>query len=148
MIILDTNVISELMKDSPESRVAAWTAERPAHEHAVTTISIFEIGYGIARLVSQTKAARLRTRFQAFVNTGLGGNIFDFDTSAADALGPLMAARDQAGRSMRDRVPDAMVAAIALVNGCTIATRDIGDFTELGVDLVNPWTGERLQARS
>jgi len=137
MIILDTNVISEVMLPSPSPAVLAWLRGVPIFDLATTTVCLAEIGYGLARLPfgrrrSEREALFNNYRVQVFEN-----RIFAFDALAADTYGELVAARERSGRPLAG--PDGFIVAIAASRGFGIATRDIRGFEGCGLDLVNPW---------
>lgn len=148
MIILDTNLVSELIASRPAPAVAAWAAEQALEGLSITALQVFEIERGVATLPNADKALGIRQRFERFLSEGFAGRIFAFDDRAASILGRLMVDRQKAGRRMDDRFVDAQIAAIALAQGSTIATRDVADFMGLGVNLINPWTGETYGAGS
>ncbi|HEV2187099.1 MAG TPA: type II toxin-antitoxin system VapC family toxin [Stellaceae bacterium] len=137
MIILDTNVISEVMAIQPSLAVAAWMDETPTFDLATTTINIAEIRYGLARLSHGRRRARLNAQFESLIARAFGTRIFTFDGVAADAYGELVAGRERNGRPLRG--PDAFIAAIAASRGLAIATRDTRGFEDCGLELVNPW---------
>jgi predicted nucleic acid-binding protein len=137
VIILDTNVVSELMRPEPNIRVADWIAVRPIESLYMTAVTTAEILFGIARLPAGRKRAELAGKFQAFRERGFRGRLLPFDDAAADRYAEVMSARRRGGRRMAEF--DAMIAAIAIVCGADIATRDIGGFQDCGVRIHNPW---------
>jgi predicted nucleic acid-binding protein len=137
MIILDTNVISEAMLPSPSPVVMDWLAARPSFDLATTTISIAEIGFGLARLPFGRRRAEREGLFDNLLARSFGDRIFGFDRPAADAYGELVAARERAGRPLLGL--DALIAAIAASRGLGVATRDIGDFEGCGIPVIDPW---------
>ncbi len=140
MIVLDTDVISELMRRERHPNVRAWLRAQPVEALATTAITLAEIGYGLARLPDGRRRFELEASFQAFVDRGLGRRIFDFDARAAQVYGDMVAARDAAGRPFRGF--DGLIAAIARAREATVATRNIAHFEGSGVPLVDPWEGE------
>jgi len=137
MIILDTNVISEVLLPSPSPLVSDWMDAVPAFDLATTTINIAEIRYGVARLPFGRRRARLENQFNSLVARAFGPRIFAFDALAADTYGELVAARERNGRPLGG--PDGFIAAIAASRGLGIATRDVRGFEGCGIELVNPW---------
>jgi len=142
MILLDTNVLSELMKSTPETKVLHWMDALPASEYSVCAISKAEIQLGIAllpdgkRKVDLEKAATLM--FAEFPNRCLS-----FDSNAASQYATIVAERTRIGRPVS--VEDAQIAAIAVKHGIALATRNTKDFEFIaGLTLINPW----LPARS
>ena len=137
MIILDTNVISEVMRVSPDPAVLAWLRVQPVVELATTTITLAEIRYGLARLRFGRRRRDLETRFNSFVSRGLSDRVLDFDAAAAEAYGDLVVARERLGRPLEGF--DGLIAAIAKSRGLGIATRDTQDFANCDVPVVSPW---------
>jgi predicted nucleic acid-binding protein len=137
MIILDTNVIAELMKEQPYPHVKEWIGAQKPHDLALTAITIAEISRGLSRLPKGKRRHTLEQNFTAFIHAAFGGRTFPFDDDAAYVYGELSALREQAGRK-GDPV-DLMIASIAKHNSAAIATRNIKDFTECGITLINPW---------
>ncbi len=137
MIILDTNVISEVMLPSPSPVVLAWLRGIPIFDLATTTICVAEIGYGLARLPSVRRRSEREALFNNYRVQIFENRIFAFDTIAADVYGELVAERQRAGRPLAG--PDGFIAAIAVSRGLSVATRDISGFDGCGIELVNPW---------
>jgi toxin FitB len=137
MILLDTNVISEAMLPSPSAAVMAWLATRPIFDLATTTISVAEIGFGLARLPFGRRRTERERLFRNILERSFGSRIFGFDRLAADCYGELIAMRERAGRPLEG--PDGFIAAIALSRDLEVATRDIGGFEGCGFNVVNPW---------
>jgi len=127
MILLDTNVLSELMRPAPEPAVLNWLRSQVVRDVGTTTINVAEIRYGLARLPTGQRRADLERRFAAFPARGLATRIFDFDGPAADAYGDLIVARERSGRPLEGF--DGLIAAIARSRGYEIATRNVNDFT-------------------
>lgn len=137
MIILDTDVISELMRRERHPSVRAWLRAQSVEALATTTITLAEIGYGLARFPDGRRRFELEASFQMLVTRGLGRRVFDFDIRAAQVYGKVVAARDAAGRPFRGF--DGLIAAIATSRKAELATRNIVHFEDCGVPLVNPW---------
>src|SRR4051812_11039839 len=125
------------MRPRPEPRVMTWLQTQSPQELATTTITLAEIGVGLARLPESRRRFTLETKFQAFVARGLGPRVFAFDATAAAVYGEMAAARERAGRPLKGF--DGLIAAIARARDAMIATRNVGDFTDCGVVIVNPW---------
>jgi len=138
MILLDTNVISEVMRPLAEAAVIDWLNRQDASGIVLSTISIAEISYGLHCLADGQRKHRLTDRFEQFLRRGFAHRILDFDESAALAYGDLMAHRRGIGRPMS--VLDGQIAAIAKSRGFALATRNTPDFEQTAVDLINPWT--------
>jgi len=136
VILLDTNVLSELTRTSPEPRVVRWLeANDPLL--ALPSIALAELRYGIARLPTGRRRASLLD-FWSKTRECFTGRIYSFDERAAEACGDLAAAAERIGRRLN--VADAQIAAIAKVHRMQVATRDDSDFSATGVPVVNPWT--------
>lgn len=136
MILLDTNVLSELTKPSPSSKVVAWLG-RMEPALAIPTIAIAEMAYGIEKLTEGSRRERLGKALERLAET-FDDRLLAFDLRAAWAYGEILATARKAGRPMS--VPDAAIAAIARTHDCELATRNTKDFQTTGVGLVNPWT--------
>jgi predicted nucleic acid-binding protein len=137
MILLDTNVISEVTKALPRASVVAWIdAQQPASLFICAPV-LAELHSGIERLAVSGRHRRLKAWVERLEFDLYAGRILPFDTAAAKAFGRLTAGRERVGR--RIEAMDALIAAIALTNQMTLATRDVDDFTDLGLDLINPF---------
>jgi len=141
MIILDTNVISELMRAIPDPAVVGWLAAQPLPELATTTINLAEIRHGLARLPFGRRRRDLEMKFNSFALRGFANRILDFDTTAADVYGDLVVARERGGRRLEGF--DGLIAAIAKSRALPIATRNTEDFEGCGIDTINPWSAGR-----
>lgn len=137
MIILDTNVVSELMRTIPTPSVEDWLNRQDSEALVITTISVAEILRGICRLPSGKKRTNLMTGFDGFMRSTLSVKTVPFDDRAAYAFGPLAASKVIAG--MNTDVVDLMIAAIALSRDAVIASRNTRDFDDCGIVVVNPW---------
>jgi predicted nucleic acid-binding protein len=137
VIVLDTNVLSALMLQTPDPTVVSWLDEQPAESVWTTSVSVFEIRYGLGILDDGRRKARLETAFQAVLDTELAGRVLDFDQPSADHAATLLAERRRLGRPIEIR--DAMIAGIIRARRATLATRNIRHFTETGCSLVDPW---------
>ena len=135
MILVDTNVLSELTRPTPEAGVVTWL-EVNEPTLAVPTITLAELRYGIARLPRGRRRSSLM-RFWRTTCDQFRGRIFSFDQRAAERYGDVAAAAERAGRRLN--VQDGQIAAIALVHNMPVATRNAGDFEAAGVVIVNPW---------
>ena len=136
MILLDTNVLSELTRPLPEPDVVRWLeANDPLL--ALPSIALAELRYGIARLPTGRRRASLLD-FWSQTRDRFVGRIYSFDERAAEAYGDLAAAAERVGRRLN--VADGQIAAIAQVHRMSVATRDENDFAASGVPVVNPWT--------
>jgi toxin FitB len=137
MTILDTNVISELMKIVPSPAVLAWTGTHAPEDLFISTISMAEILFGIEWLPKSKRRDGLLQEAETTFAKDFADRILPFDEQAARAFGPLFATRRRQGRPMG--VADAQIASIAIARGAVLATRNTGDFEDCGLNLVNPW---------
>jgi predicted nucleic acid-binding protein len=136
MIIVDTNVVSELMKSSPSEPVIEWVRARTGSELFTTSITLAEILYGIARLPDGRRKELLRTTasevFAAFED-----QVLPFDSSAATHYADVVEGRDQIGLPIDGF--DAQIASICRAHGASLATRNVKDFRQTDVNLIDPW---------
>ena len=144
MILLDTNVVSELMKSAPDPAVDHWYLMNE-EETALPSTALAELAYGIARLADGARRRNLEARLVEW-RLRYADRTIAFGATAALRYGQMLAAVEKAGRAMA--LPDAQIAAMALDQDAAIATRNIRDFEAAGVVLVNPWRDEgRAQAK-
>lgn len=140
MIILDTNVVSELMRLVPEPAVRAWTNEQAANELHVTAITAAELLYGVARLPVGRKQFELAESVEQLLTADFDGRVLAYDLAASREHASLLAARERAGRPMPSN--DAQIASVCLARRATLATRNTKDFEDTGIELINPWEQE------
>jgi toxin FitB len=139
MIVLDTNILSELMRPDPDQAVIAWMDSQDPAKLFLTAITVAEILYGIARLPDGKRKAGLRERGVAMLQEDFAGRIISFDEAAAAQYARVVCERQSSGRSIG--MADAQIAAICrTLNGATLATRNSRDFEGIGLVLANPWT--------
>src|SRR5262245_39650709 len=141
MIILDTNVVSEIMKPQPSLHVMHWLRSQRLDDLALTAITAAEIEYGIGRLPAGRRRSGLQRDFTGFLDQGFAARVFAFDGSAASRYADIMISRERGGRPIDPF--DAMIAAIALDRGTEIATRDLTGFAGCGVKLLDPFSLHR-----
>ena len=137
MIILDTNVVSELMKAVPAERVVGWIAAQPASALYTTSITQAEILHGLALLPTGKRRNALESAAEAMLREDFAGRILPFGSDAAQAYARIAADRRRAGRPISHF--DAQIAAIARSAGAAIATRNVTDYDRCGVKILNPW---------
>jgi predicted nucleic acid-binding protein len=137
VIILDTNVVSELIRASPDPGVRAWVNSIPSTQIATTAITAAELYYEVARLPAGQRRQQLAVAVSALLNDALRGRIAPFDERAARRYAEVITGRERAGRPIE--VPDAQIAAICRELGAVLATRNIKDFEDTGVELIDPW---------
>ncbi len=136
MILLDSNVLSALMKDEPDEKVSRWLDQQPQASLWTTSITIFELHFGIELLQPGKRRSKL-TYILQLVLERVEGRIASLDADEAQRAAELMASRHHRGRP-RD-LRDTMIAGIALSRHATLATRNTAHFEDAGVPLVNPW---------
>lgn len=137
MIILDTNVISEIFRSAPNHRVVAWL-EALTGDVAITAVTLAELLAGVGRLPEGRRKADLSTRIEVAIEPFRGSrSILAFDDTAAVHYADVLLARETAGRPIS--TADAQIAAICLAHEATCATRNLKDFAHTGVDLLDPW---------
>jgi predicted nucleic acid-binding protein len=137
VILLDTNVLSALMQATPEPAVLRWLDAQPGESVWTTTITVFEVHYGMALLPSGRRRQRLEAAFDQAMTVALGGRVLAFDHQAALAAGAMAAEGRLHGRTVDVR--DVQIAGITAARRATLATRNIRHFQHLGVALVDPW---------
>lgn len=140
MILLDTNVLSELMRPAPSTVVEDWMSRQPAQAIFISAITEAELRYGLALLPEGQRRRRLLAEAEAMLAGDFAGRILPFDSPAASAFAHIAAARRASGRPISQ--PDAQIAAIAACRGASLATRNVADFTDCGIEVVDPWNGE------
>jgi predicted nucleic acid-binding protein len=137
MIILDTNVISELMLRSPEPAVLAWMDMQAARSTFTTAVSLAEIFYGIRIMPAGQRRRDLDDLATGIFYTDFNDRVLPFDGVAGDVCASIAAHRRALGRPIGEF--DAQIAAIALSQGASVATRNVRDFEHLDLDIINPW---------
>jgi predicted nucleic acid-binding protein len=137
MIVLDTNVISELMRPEPSPTVAAWIANQPNSSLYTTSINEAELHYGIEKMPDGRRRNAFAAAVEALLAEEFAGRVLSFGGAAAKHYGEIVARRRSAGKPIE--AFDALIAATASVAGAAIATRDIGGFEGCGLTLINPW---------
>jgi len=135
LIFVDTNVISEHLRKQPSEAVIAWLS-RFDIELALSTVVIAEIAFGIAKVPPNERSTRLNAGLDEW-RRRFSHRIFGLTEDAALAYGELMGNAVRRGRPMS--IPDGMIAAIAIVNGGHLATRNVSHFVDTGLRLINPW---------
>lgn len=140
MIIIDTNVISELLRPTPEPAVEAWLGAQDGLSIYLTAISEAELRFGVAIMINGKRRDGLATAIDRILRDNMAGRILPFDSAAARAYATIAATRRSAGRPIAQS--DCQIAAIARAHGAPVATRNTPDFEDCGIDLTNPWTAE------
>lgn len=137
MIVLDTNLVSELMLPKPHPDVVRWMDHQPSLSFWTTAITVYEIRFGLQSMPPGRKRSALLDFFESWLNNVIQERIIAFDHAAARFAADLAAAGKAAGRPRDAR--DAMIAGIVLANHATLATRNIRHFDDIAKSVVNPW---------
>lgn len=135
MIFVDTNVVSETLRQSPNPAVIDWLVRYDA-ELALPTVTIAEIAFGIQKIQPDQRARRLAQGLSDW-RRRFADRIFGLTEAAALTYGEIMGEASRRGIGMT--APDGMIAAIARINGGRLATRNLADFQTTGLELLNPW---------
>jgi toxin FitB len=136
VIVLDTNVVSELMRPFPNTAVVTWVSQQVRGSLVTTAITVAEIRFGLARLPHGRRATELRQLADEVLGA-FPGQVLPFDTAAATLYGDIAAARERGGRPI-DAL-DAQIAGISRAHSTSLATRNTRDFVDTGVELLDPW---------
>ncbi|WP_310609296.1 type II toxin-antitoxin system VapC family toxin [Limnohabitans sp.] len=136
-MVLDTNVVSELMRPEPDVTVLAWLNNQPADTLWLNSVVVSELLYGIARLPDGKRRAQLALAVQAMLAEDFAGCVLPFDLEAAVVYADLVAMRERQRQPID--VADAQIAAICLAHGATLITRNTKHFEGVGLTLMNPW---------
>jgi len=137
VILLDTNVVSEIMRPRPQPSVVDWLNRQSTDLLYISTITLAEIHYGLDLVPSGRRKAVLSDRFELFIQNGFTQRIVSFDELSARLYGELMGRRQKMGRPLSSL--DGQIAAIARANKCGVATRNHRDFELCGLEIVNPF---------
>ena len=137
MIVLDTNVLSETLKTLPNAAVVAWMAAQPRSTLFTTTVVEAEILYGVAVLADGARKTQLQAALKAIFTEDLSGQVIPFDRDCAEDYAAIAANRKNLGQPISQF--DAMIAAATASRGATLATRNLRDFADCGIRLINPW---------
>lgn len=138
MIVLDTNVISELIRIRPEPKILAWADGLDLDAVVITAMNEAEILHGLSRLPDGRRKQELQQGWDGLMAEMFTGRVLPFTSEAAHWYAELLRRRERMGRPMA--TADAVIAAIALAHGAALATRDVADFSDIGLELINPWT--------
>jgi len=140
VIILDTNVLSALMRKAPDAAVVAWLDRQPAESIWITSITLFEARLGLALLPQGRRRRTLEAALAGLLAEDLENRVLDFDAAAATEAATLAAGRQKTGRPVDMR--DTQIAGIALARRATLATRNVRHFSDLKVPVADPWSTE------
>lgn len=138
MIVVDTNVLSALMRSAPDLQVVTWLDRQPAESVWITSITLFEARLGLALLPKGRRRQHLEAALARLLEEDLENRVLDFDSAAATRAASLAAERQKAGRPVDMR--DTQIAGIVLARRATLATRNVRHFGDLAVPVVDPWT--------
>jgi predicted nucleic acid-binding protein len=137
MILVDTNILSELMRSRPEPRVVAWLDAQPWESIWTTSITVFEVRFSLDLLTHGRRRREMESAFLAALEEDFDNRVVVFDQVAADAAGKIAAEQRRAGQTLDFR--DVQIAGIARARKATLATRNVRHFAGIGLDLVDPW---------
>jgi predicted nucleic acid-binding protein len=137
MIVLDTNVISELMRSQPDPIVVAWVTAQPRASLYTTGVNEAEVFYGIRAMPEGRRRSGLAAGAEALFAEEFAGRVLPFDGAAARRYAEIVVLRRQAGKPIE--AFDALIAATASVAGAAVATRDVEGFADCGLTVINPW---------
>jgi toxin FitB len=137
MIILDTNVISAVMRQEADPVAVGWLDSQPAESIWTTAVTVFEVHFGLELLAQGRRRRQLEDQFARALNEDFEGRILPFEQDAAREAALIAAHQRQAGRSIEIR--DAQIAGIVTARRATLATRNTRHFADLGITLVDPW---------
>ena len=139
-MLLDTNVVSELMRESPEPSVVRWVSGHPVEDLFLSAVSEAELRYGAAILPMGRRRETLFFKIEAMLRDAFEDRVLPFDSDAARTYGHIAAARRSAGRRVASA--DCQIAAIAAARRMRLVTRNVRDFEHMGVEIVDPWEGQ------
>ena len=137
MVVIDTNIVSELMRAEPSAEVLAWMNDRPPRELFVTAVTEAEVRTGIALLPEGRRRRGLAEACERAFGSLFAGRVLPFDSDAARAYAEIAAARRVLGRPVSQA--DGQIGAIARSRSMAVATRNIRDFEDMGIDVFDPW---------
>lgn len=137
MIVLDTNVLSEIMRPAPEPKVVSWVDAVPTSEVAISAVTMAEILYGVGLMPEGRRRQRLMSIAEAIFAHDFDGRILPFDASAAVEYVAVVLQRQASGHPIS--MADAQIAAVCRAHECTLATRNTRDFAGAGLNLIDPW---------
>ena len=138
MIVLDTNVVSEMMRERPAHAVLQWLESLPPLQVYTTIMSRAEVLFGIALLTDGRRKRQLRSAAERIFTHVFRDRVLAFDKRAAEEFALIYAQRERAGRRMQ--IMDGLIAGIVRANKLALATRDTEDFADCGIEIINPWS--------
>ena len=137
MIVLDTNVVSETMRPQPHASVVAWLDRLDPGDAYLTSISAAELRLGVELLPDSARRRQLGEQVDGLLGVEFRGRVLAFDAASPLHYAGIVAGRRRAGRPIG--MADAQIAAVCRQHGCGLATRNLSDFDDVGVDVVDPW---------
>jgi predicted nucleic acid-binding protein len=140
MIVVDTNIVSEVMRPQPDPTVIRWLNQQVAVRLYLTTITLAEVRYGLGLMPEGSRKQHLLNRFEAYVAEAFEGRILGFTEEAASRYADFMSYRRKIGLPMS--MADGQIAAIAGVHHFSVATRNTKDFEQCGLGLINPFVAD------
>ena len=143
--MLDTNVVSEIMRARPEPAVLAWLDAQAPSELWLTAVGAAELMFGIARLDDGARKQQLARTVSAMLETDFAGQVLPFDLAAASVYAQMVAQRERMGKPIA--MADAQIASVCLAHGATLATRNQKHFDGVGLTIINPWSGSGVAGR-
>ncbi|WP_436501258.1 type II toxin-antitoxin system VapC family toxin [Actinokineospora sp. HUAS TT18] len=138
MIVLDTNVVSELMRHVPDENVIRWVDQHPADDVFITAVTAAELQFGVSRLPDGRRKTSLLVKIAELLAEDFQDQILPFDGPAAMHYARIAAAHESLGRPIS--LADAQIAAICLRHNACLATRNIEDFADTGAEVLDPWS--------
>jgi len=138
MIILDTNVISAMMRLDPEPAVVAWLDRQPAESLWITTITVFEVRFGLELLAQGRRRRQLEEAYSQALEDDFEGRILSFDKVAAQEAAVFAARRRQKGQPVEFR--DTQIAGIVASRRAALATRNVRHYQDISITVIDPWT--------
>jgi predicted nucleic acid-binding protein len=138
MVVLDTNVLSELIRPRPDPGVVEWIDQQNASEVRITAITAAELRAGVAVLPAGRRKSDLHLHIEALLDETFAGAVLAFDAQSANPYAEIVSARRNRGRPIAFQ--DAQIGAICLQHQMTLATRNTRGFADTGVDLIDPWS--------
>jgi predicted nucleic acid-binding protein len=142
VIVLDTNVVSELARPRPAAEVIDWVDAQDSANLVITAVTAGEIRAGVALLPTGRRRRQIAERMEALITETFAGYVVAFDVDSTESYARVVAMRTRAGRPISGF--DAQIAAVCAQHGATLATRNLDDFDGLELDLINPWDHHRL----
>ena len=137
--LIDTNVVSEMMRPRPDPRVAAFLDSIASDGIGLSSITVWEVLDGIGRLAPGKRRRGLASRFRDLLDELFEDRIVDWTLDDARACARIMEDKRRRGQALDDHVPDAFLAAAAATRGLAVVTRNTGEFRNTGVETVDPW---------